>query len=214
MSAQTARPFIPLDPGLEQKVKNEALAYLKKGKPVWDVFHALKSVEYMKELLKHEGGNGRILITATYLLNIGYGLTNIAKENMSFVTVLRYKQAHAILGSKEADKILRKIGEFTEEEIKEIVRLVYVHDEWWNTHAKNFNDNFNDFMITEADTLGMIDPDVPQNFSLEDQKKFIEESLIPFRAPLFKTLYGKIKLKELLEKAMKEIKENNIEVMV
>jgi len=205
MATQTARQFIPLDLGLEKKVKNEALSYLKKGKPVWDVAHALKSVEYMKELLKHEGGNARILITATYLLNIGYGLTNISKENMSFVTVLRYKQAHAIRGSKEADKILRKTGEFTEEEIKEITRLVYIHDEWWNTHTKNFNDNFNDFMITEADTLGMIDPEVPQNFSIEDQKKFLEESLLPFRAPLFKTLYGKVKLKELIGKAMEQV---------
>ncbi|MCX6786178.1 MAG: hypothetical protein NTZ18_05045 [Candidatus Komeilibacteria bacterium] len=206
MSAPTAKPFIPLDQGLEQKVKNEALTYLKKGKPVWDVYHALKSVEYMKELLKHEGGNGRILITATYLLNIGYGLTNIAKEKeIGFVTVLKFKQQHAILGSQEAEKVLRKMGDFTEEEIKEITRLVLVHDEWWNTYTKDFVKNFNDFMVTEADTLGMIDPAVPQNFSIEDQKKFLEESLLPFRAPLFKTLYGKVKLKELIGKAMEQV---------
>lgn len=208
MSSQIARPFIELDQSLEQKIKEIALEYLKKGKPVWDVFHALKSVEYMKELLKHEGGDARILITATYLLNIGYGLTKIAKEKqMDFVTVLKYKQKHAQLGSIEADKILRTLNEFTEEEIKEIVRLVYVHDEWWNHSVKNFKDSFNDFMIVEADTLSMIDPDVPQNFSLKNRKKFIEESLIPFRAPLFKTAYGKAIFKELLGKAMEQVEE-------
>ncbi|MCX6786172.1 MAG: hypothetical protein NTZ18_05015 [Candidatus Komeilibacteria bacterium] len=206
MSLQTSRPFMPLDKGLEQKIKNEALTYLKKGKPIWDVFHALKSVEYMKELLKNEGGNARILITATYLLNIGYGLTKIDKEKeMGFVTVLRFKQRHALLGSKEADKILRQINEFTEEEINEIVRLVFVHDEWWNHSTKNIEDSFNDFMIVEADTLGMIDPEVPQNFSPEERARFINEELIPFRIPLFRTVYGKVKLKELIGKAMEQV---------
>jgi len=195
------KSIIQLDSTLEQKIKTIALTYLKKGKPIWDVFHALKSVEYMKELLKNEGGNGRILITATYLLNIGYGLTKIAKEKeIGFVTILKFKQQHAILGSQEAEKILRKIDDFTEEEIKEIVRLVFVHDEWWNTSIKDFDTNFNDFMITEADTLGMLDPGMPQNFSIEERQKFINEELIPFRLPLFKTLYGRVKLKELLNK--------------
>jgi len=201
------RPFIPLDPALEQKIKAIAITYLEKGKPIWDVEHTLKSVEYLKELLKREGGNGRILITAAYLLDIGYGLTDIAKKKITFIRVLEYKQAHATLGSREAEKILRESGEFSEEEIKEIVRLVLVHDEWWNTLAKDFDKDFNDFLITEADTLGMLDPSVPQNFSPRDRKKFLEESIIPFRSPLFKTAYGKAKLQELLEASLKQIKE-------
>jgi len=201
MSSQIARPFIALDQSLEQKVKDAALQRLKKGKPVWDVFHTLKAVDYMKQLLINEGGNARILLSAIYLHDIGYSLTKISgKKEIGFTTVLTYKQQHALLGSKEAEKILRQINEFTEEEIKEIVRLVFVHDEWWNTRIKDFDANFNDFMITEADTLGMIDPEVPQNFSAEERARFINEELIPFRIPLFRTIYGKVKLKELLQK--------------
>lgn len=203
------RPIIKLEPNLEQKVKETAIKYLVKGKPEWDVAHALKSVGYIKELIKNEGGNARILVTAVYLLNIGYAKTEISKEaELGLAKVLTYKQKHASAGAAEAEKVLRQIGEFSKEEIGEICRLVYTHDEWWNHHQKNFNEHFNDFLITEADTLGMIDPDMPQNFSPQEQKKFIDSEVLPFRMPLFKTLYGKVKFKELLARLLRQLEKD------
>jgi HD superfamily phosphodiesterase len=59
-----------LDKETEGKLKAEALKYLEKGKPGWDIPHTLASVYWMKRLIEKEGGDERILVTAMYLHDI------------------------------------------------------------------------------------------------------------------------------------------------
>ncbi|GEM_PF-926998 len=202
-----ARPLTELEPELEEQVKARVLTYLEQGKPNWDMPHTLKVVEYMRELLTHEGGNARVLIPAAYFHDSGYSLTNVAgQEGIEWQKILDVKRQHAVLGSAEAAKVLREIGGFTEEEIIEIARLVLVHDDLGDMPAKDFErEGFNDLMIVEADSLGMIDPSIPGNLSATERKKFIEQEFIPERLPLFKSDFGKQKVAELLEVALARI---------
>ena len=107
---------------------------------------------------------------------------------------------------EKAEEILRELGGFSEEEIKEIVRLVLVHDNLWEMPNKEFTaDGFNDFMVIEADSLSMIDPALPQNFSPADKRKFIEEEFVPQRLPLFRSEFGQAKVQELLQAANEQL---------
>ena len=201
------KPLIELEQKIEAEIKKRVMEFLEKGKSNWDVPHTLQVVDWMKQLLTHEGGNGRVLIPAAYFHDIGYSLTNVAgKKVTAWQKILDVKKEHAVLGAQKAEEILRELGGFSEEEIKEIVRLVLVHDNLWEMPNKEFTaDGFNDFMVIEADSLSMIDPALPQNFSPADKRKFIEEEFVPQRLPLFRSEFGQAKVQELLQAANEQL---------
>jgi len=61
-----------LDSKLEEKIKLRAFEYLKRGKETWDIPHTLSAVHYVRELIKKEGGDEKILVTTMYFHDTGY----------------------------------------------------------------------------------------------------------------------------------------------
>jgi len=61
-----------LDKALEEKVKQRAKAILVECRPNWDWPHTLASVYWMRELIRENGADERILIPAMYFHDTGY----------------------------------------------------------------------------------------------------------------------------------------------
>ena len=181
-----------LDKETEEKIKSEAIKHLEKGKAGWDVPHTLSSVYYMRKLIENEGGDEKILVTAMYLHDIGYPEMD---GGYGFDKVMGTKAQHAIIGAEEAEKILKKTGGFSEEEIKEIVYLVKKHDDLHDINSKNRQ------LVMEADSLAQIDWErCKPTFDKENTLKYFNEHFKPQRMSRFKTETGKKHLKILLEK--------------
>ncbi len=186
---------------LEEKVKLEAMKYLEKGKPNWDIPHTLRAVYWMKELIKEEGGDGKILVTAMYLHDIGY--PNLQK-GYNFNDLIDSKKDHSKLGALEAKKVLEGLNDFSEEEIKKISKLIANHDNkelilTLNPEADEYSHN--QILVRESDGLSKLDwYNVTPNFDKENIKKYLnyfkERSV-----PCFKTETGKKFLKEVMQKA-------------
>jgi HD superfamily phosphodiesterase len=150
--------------------------------------HTIAAVFYMKELIKKEGGNERILLPAIYLHDIGYPEVLAGKKN-DYSNHHSAKILHMQVGANISKNILNELN-FNANEIKEIAHLISVHDN------KIINTN-NEQMVFEADSLSMIDRKmVNPDFSKKDYEKFLI-SFEKSRMPLFKTKYGKESLMKL-----------------
>jgi len=185
-----------LDRETEEKVKTEAINYLKNGKPNWDIPHTLVSVDWMRKLIKDEGGNERILVTAMYLHDIGYPKL---EKGYNFDDMMQAKKGHAEAGAERAEKVLKKL-KYSDSEIKEIVYLVGSH------YNKDNIDTPNRQLVIEADGLAKIDWErVTPNFDKRNTAKYFEY----FKGrtvPKFRTKTGIRFLKELLQKAENYLK--------
>ena len=171
-----------------EALKREALKYLEEGRPNWDVPHTLATIHWIKELIKAEGGNEKILVSTMYLHDIDY-----TKKDSDYNSVSKSKEKHMVLGSKLAKEILSKL-EYSEEEIKEIVHLVRVHD---NIETLS---SFNEILVFEADSLTQIDVErIQSTFNKDEIKRFLN-SFEEYRLPRFKTNKGKALVKELFKK--------------
>jgi HD superfamily phosphodiesterase len=180
-----------LDPELEEKLKAKAFKFLEKGTPGWDVPHTIASVYWMRRLIENEGGNEKILVTAMYLHDIGY--YKLIKKEDGFDDIWSTKSTHMINGAKESEKILKEL-EYSKDEIKEIVHLVFVHDklDQLSTH--------NEILVMEADSLAQIDTArVKPTFDKENRLKFLK-NFEKKRIPRFKTKTGKEFLNKLFRK--------------
>lgn len=187
-----------LEKNLEAKIKKEVLKILEKGRPGWDVPHTLACVHWMKELIKKEGGNPRILIPAIYMHDIGYPDTVLKfnpKKNVDM------KIEHMKKGAALAKKILNSIGGFKDSEIEEIFSIISIHDA---IYLFRKGATKHEQLVFEADSLGQIDVSrVKPTFSKADRKKFLNR-FRKNRATLFRTETGLRLLKELLAVAEKE----------
>jgi putative nucleotidyltransferase with HDIG domain len=188
-----------MDNNLEEKLKIEVFKYLEKGRPNWDLPHTLAVVHWMKELLKGEGGNSRVLITAAYLHDIGYA-NMFDESNYDDDSVMVMRSKHMQIGVEYSRNILDKVKGFEKEEIERIFHLVGMHDD-----LEQIVDN-DEQILFEADSLGQIDIErVKSNWNDEDYKKFINHYQRD-RAIRFKTKTG-IKFRDiLLEKILKDRK--------
>jgi len=177
-----------LDKKLENKIKKEVLKYLKEGKPEWDIPHTLSSVYWIKELIKEEGGNKKILVTTMYFHDVGYPRM---KKGYNWKDLLKAKKTHGITGAKIARKILKETGKFSSSEIKKISYLIKTHD---NLDKVN---TIEELLVKEADGLAQIDIDkTTPNLDKNSYKKFLED-FKNRRFPIFKTKSGKKFLEEL-----------------
>ncbi|MFH1192027.1 MAG: hypothetical protein V1655_00985 [bacterium] len=185
---------------IENKIKEEAIKFLEKGKPDWDIPHTLTAVYWMKELIKKEGGNEKILIPAMYIHDTGYP---ILKKGYNYEDLMISKKSHAERGGENAKNILSKFKIFTNSEIEEIVYLIKNHDIHNNLETKNRQ------LVFEADTLAQIDWEkVPPNFDKENftiwlDKYFFGKRKAPER---IKTETGKKFLKKLMAGVDKYLK--------
>jgi len=177
---------------LEERLKSEAIKYLEKGKPDWDIPHTLTTVYWMRQLIEKESGDERILITTMYLHDIGY---DHLKKGYNFDEMMKTKMTHEEIGAREAEKILKRLEEYSSDEIKEIVNLVRYHD------TLDKIDTHNGQLVMEADSLAVLDWErVPPNFDKENCLRYLDY-FKETRVNKFSTKTGKEFLDLLLEKA-------------
>jgi len=183
-----------LDAEIENKIRARAIHILRNGREEWDVPHTLACVYWIKEILKHERGNAKIIIPAVYLHDIAYGILAVENTRSS---VMNLKKEHMKEGARMSREILKEIGGFSEEEVERVAFLVGTHDKLdeLTTHDQQ--------LVFEADSLGQIDRDrVKPTFSKEDAQLSLERFKLN-RAPRFKTETGKKFLSLLMHKAEK-----------
>ncbi|MEK7203188.1 MAG: NUDIX domain-containing protein, partial [Patescibacteria group bacterium] len=155
----------------------------KKGRPGWSVNHALAAVYYMKQLLKHEKGTSKILVATMYLHDIGDAKTFKNKKH-GIDEQIKKKKDQMKYSAALSKKILSKINDFSESEIKIIVNLVKKHD------IIEMKRNHNEQLVFEADSLGMIDRKrAPSTITNTDERHFIN-LFEKTRIPRFKTKMG------------------------
>jgi len=184
-----------LDNKLEQKLKSVAIKYLERGRPNWDVPHTLACVYWMKELLKHESGNPKILVTAMYLHDTG-GADLFNESHNTHGSQKELKEEQMKRSKVISEKILYEIGGFSKDEINRILYLVSVHD-----NITEITSSQDGQLVFESDSLGQIDRDrVKPTFSKKDSLKFLD-FFEQERVPYYKTEIGKKFLNQLLPEA-------------
>lgn len=181
---------------LENRVKKEVLKMLKKGKPDWDLPHTLDSVKWMKKLVKYEGGNEKVLVTAMYFHDVGY--TSLPRGySYEDVTKVKKERDHAKVGARMAGVILEKIGGYTDREIEKIIHLVRLHSRHTNIKSRERQ------LVFEADGLAQINwHECPPNFDKKNCLEWLEKYLSVER-PMkrWKTKTGKKYFRHLLKKS-------------
>ena len=177
-----------------KQLEERVLEILKLGRPNWDVPHTLATVYWMKELLKTESGNEKILISTMYLHDIGYSKTK-GDFNTRKGTV-DAKDDHMKNGVIIAKPILESL-DYNKDEIDEILHLISVHDNIEELSSQN------EILVFEADSLAQINISrAKSNFIGNDKIEFIKK-FEEKRFPIFKTKIGK----ELVQILFKEAKE-------
>jgi len=102
-----------LDPKTEEKLQEKVEILLRQGKPNWDIPHTQATVSWMRELIKAEGGNERILVPVMYLHDTGYPEV---REGYNFEELMASKAEHEELGAQNAREILPGLG-FSSQEV-------------------------------------------------------------------------------------------------
>jgi hypothetical protein len=149
--------------------------------------HTLSCVRSMKELVSKEGGDEKVLVSAIYLHDIGYSDFFSGKHTME--QRIAAKKAHMGTGAIKAKNFLEGSGDFSPDEISEIVHLVNVHDIIESTKSHD------EQLVFEADSLGGVDSWVGVTFNEEEFGNYVQ-IFEARRAPRFVTRTGK----ELLKK--------------
>ncbi len=163
-------------PEYEKEIEDIAFSYLEKGRS-FDVIHT----EYGLEVLQENRGElekdiYKILHFSFALHDIGYSLLDKAPEG--YENIKKEKQAHAILGSQEAEKILSYYSDFlNEEEWETILHLILHHDEVEEIVDYKYKDFEIGRFLMSLDTLGafITIKNGKATFTEKDLKKYIEK---------------------------------------
>jgi hypothetical protein len=155
----------------------------------------------MKELIKHEGGDEKILVPTMYLHDTGYP---ILKNGYTYEESIRSKKMHAKRGAANAKRVISAIEGFSQTELDKIIYLIANHDKHEGLETLDRK------LVFEADGLAQIDwENVKPNFDKKNRVKFLEKYFAEERgADRWHTETGKKYLKILLKKA-EEYNKNN-----
>jgi len=153
----------------------------------WDYRHTLSAAKWMKHIVKHEGGDERVLVTAMYLHDIGYA--GALKNGYSLDDRIEAKTHHMARGAEQARGLLPKLG-FSDSEVEKITYLISVHDRIEELRTRD------ELLVLEADSLAQIDPVTGNTFGEEEFARYVE-IFERKRAPRFITKTGKAALKKL-----------------
>ncbi len=179
----------------ESMLMETASRLMEKSRPGWSIPHLNAAVHYMKELIKTEGGNEKILLPAIILHDIGYA--GMLESEYTFEEIKGVKSDHMEAGAKMAGAILADVGNISEKEASEICRLIGIHDNLEEIKGRNAQ------LVFEADSLAQVDRDmVKPNFDRKNYLRFIED-FKKKRVPMFRTKTGKDLLENLMPKAEK-----------
>lgn len=175
-----------LSKNIENKLIEKIASFFEKDD--WNYAHTIKTAKFMKNICKETGANEKVLVTAAYLHDIGY--SKLIKKKYSLKDRIKAKKEHMKVGAKLAKPILKELN-YTPEEIKEILRLIKIHDNLGELKEKN------DFLIAEADSLGGIATKEYSNFGEDEIKKYLE-IFKKKRLHLIRTKFGKNLIKKYL----------------
>lgn len=174
------------------------LPELDKGRPNWDKFHTIGVVHHVEKIVKH---SGKIVVDPYVLLITAYvhdwGYVDLF-ENGAVLTaqdVSNAKVEHMRIGAIKTEKLLKNsfFKFLTDEQKKEIVHIVQIHDSIDSIKSNN------ERIFLEADTLGGLDTNFCKPaFDEESNNKYMLK-IRNKNLPLFLTKYGKDKFEELFE---------------
>ena len=182
-----------LDQKIEKKIKEEALRLTSVGRTNWDQRHTLCSVKWMKELIKNEGGDEKILIPTMYFHDTGYEKIDLGYNHQQCLTA---KKGHAEAGAFNVKEFFPSLNYFTTEEIERMAYLVEHHDQHGNVTEHDRQ------LILEADGFAQIDwENCAPSYEKNEALNFLNDFYQKDRVPYIKTKFGKKILNELTQKA-------------
>lgn len=187
-----------LDKKIEAKIKQSALKLLKNGRTNWDRRHTLCAVKWLKNLIKLEGGNEKIIIPAIYFHDTGYEELPLGYSHKE---CLAAKPDHARQSAKNIKEIFPKLNYFSKTEINRIANLVIGHDKHSLIRKKDQQ------LVFEADGLAQIDwYNCKPSYDKKNTELFLNTTF-KNRTKYIKTKTGKKILKRLIAKAKKYLAE-------
>ncbi len=172
---------------------------LEKGRPNWDKPHTIAVVHYLKEIFKNTPDltvDFPVLLIASYAHDWGYsGLFHEGKV-IKLTDIIAVKKLHMEIGAKKIAKLLTDpfFSILHAQQKKRIVHLVKMHDRLIELRDTD------ERILVEADTLGGLDTDYIKPFSDKESGDRYISGVEKKRIPLFITEYGKMKVRELIEK--------------
>ena len=187
-----------LDETIEKKIKSKAIKFFD-NRPNWGTGHVLNAVNWIKILIKEEGGNEKILLPSIYLHDIGI---NELKEGYGFDKELKKaKHRHAERGAELASAILKEFSDyFSKDEIKHICFLIAHHDKHEMKKSHELQ------LVFEADGLSQIDwKAVLPNFDKKNCEIWLKKYYNKRKSHM-KTKTGIMAIKKLEKKAREYLK--------
>lgn len=161
----------------EKQTENLSLEYLEKGRD-FDVVHTQYGLEVLKENEENlDEDIYKILFFSFAMHDIGYSLLDEAPRG--YENIKKQKQAHAILGSQEVERILSKEDVFNSEE-KEIIKdLILQHDEVEKVVDYKYKDFEIGRYLMSLDTLGsfMAIKNGKATFTKEELEKYLKKAV-------------------------------------
>lgn len=161
-----------MDHTFAEEIKNIVEPLLKKGRG-GDWEHTLRAVEYGRYLLRHEEGEGEIVIPTLYLHDIGWGSVNFddfveaspekKRKTMSASLHMKY-------GAVLAREILEYLG-YTPQKTHIIVSIIAIHDEPDKVFAM---ENPSATLVVEADRMDRYGLESIDRFKAMTGKKYLK----------------------------------------
>jgi len=192
-------------PSIEQKIREKAIFYIRKGRPT-DEEHTLRAVAYGKILLAKEGGNPLVVIPALYLHDVGWSRVDFAdfvssptKQKKDAESLLLHMQYGAQMGLD----ILRCLN-YDQVLTNKIVSIIALHDAPKKILSM---EDLDATIVFEADFLDKFgaegDVRVLQMFGAQQQRD-VKEHLDYYKSILLRTRAAKELLTEIEQKKDRE----------
>ena len=189
-----------INPTIESTLQEIIFPDLLKGRKDFDLPHTKAVVFWMKELLSKINNpsiDPQVMITAAYAHDWGYiglfdGVNSSDPKEIAKRKPLHMERSAELITNLIEDK-LSKYFSVSQKEL--VAHLVNIHDQVEELQTDE------EFLIMEADTLGMLDTDlVKPTFSKDDNESFIKNEINSRRVPSFKHHAAIQIVKELVKK--------------
>jgi len=179
------------------RLKEICKKYLTDARP-GDWEHTLRTVEWLKYLIKHEGGDEDVLIPAAYLHDVGWHCAlpeELRNKGIKNEELRKYFPLHLEKGAELAKKILTELN-YSEDKTERISHLISIHDLPERIREKD------EVLLMEADRLdrfGKVGLErIRGVFSSEEMVKSMMKSYEREVKNWFRTRTGKETYKRLL----------------
>jgi len=192
--------------GLEEKIEEYALGYLRQGRAEWDEPHTRAAAFFAGEIALAEGLDVLVIRAAAWLHDTGWYALFQDTDSKDYRNIMDKKEAHMVNGARLAKEFLERPDVkdfFSDAQRERIVHLVSVHDK-----IEELKDR-DEIVLMEADTLGAIDVSrVTPTFDTETAIKYTNNDLLKRRFPKFQTPRGITLLYDIFPKFLAHFDKN------